>query len=35
MKIEKFEQSHGAGKCKKGDPLGFFSIHFVAKYQKN
>ena len=26
--------SHSAEKCKKGDPLGFINIYFVAKYQK-
>ena len=27
--------SHSAEKCKRGDPLGFINIYFVAKYQKN
>ena len=31
---EIFEQCHSAEKCKKGDPLGFFEIHYVAKYLK-
>ena len=25
--------SHSARKCKSGEPLGFISIHSVAKYQ--
>ena len=39
-KLEIFEffffqkMSHSAEKCKKGDPLGFINIYFVAKYQK-
>ena len=28
-----FEQFHSAEKCKRGDPLGFFDIHCVAKYR--
>ena len=32
-KNENFEQPHSAEKCKR-DPLGFFNIHPVAKYQK-
>ena len=31
-KLRFFEQCHSAKKCKRGDPLGFFSIHSVAKY---
>ena len=32
-KIEK--KSHNAEKTERGsDPLGFFNIHFVGKYQK-
>ena len=30
---ESFEQCHSAEKCKRGDPLGFFDIHCVAKYR--
>ena len=26
--------SHSAEKCKRGDPLGFINIYFIAKYQK-
>ena len=26
-------QSHSAEKCKSGDPLGFFDIHYVVKYR--
>ena len=26
--------SHSAEKWKRGDPLGFITIYFVAKYQK-
>ena len=34
-KNENFEQSHSAENSeKKGDPLGFFNILSVAKYQK-
>ena len=33
MRISK--KSNIAEKCKRGDPLGFFTIQFVAKYQKN
>ena len=29
-----FEKSHNAENCKSGDPLRFFIIRFVAKYQK-
>ena len=32
---EIFEQCHSAEKCKRGDPLQFFDIHYVAKYQTN
>ena len=28
-----FEQCQSAEKCKRGDPLGFFDIHCVAKYR--
>ena len=28
------KMSHGAEKCKRGDPLGFINIYSVAKYQK-
>ena len=28
-----FEQCHSAEKCKRGDPLGYFDIHCVAKYR--
>ena len=28
------KQSHSAEKVKKGDPLGFLKLQFVAKYQK-
>ena len=31
----RFLNSHSAEKCKRGDPLGFFDIHCVAKRQKN
>ena len=31
FKNEIFEQCHSAKKCKRGDPLGFFDIHCVAK----
>ena len=34
-KIIPFEKSHKAGNCERGDPLRFFNIHSVAKYQKN
>ena len=35
-KNENFEQSHSAENSqKRGDPLGFFNILSVAKYQKN
>ena len=30
-----FEQCYSAEKCKRGDPLGFFDIHCVAKCRKN
>ena len=33
-KNEKFEQSHSAENSEKRDPLGFFNIRSVAKYQK-
>ena len=34
-KNENFEQSHSTENCeKRGDPLGFFNILSVAKYQK-
>ena len=26
--------SHSAKKCKRGDPLGFINIYYVAKYRK-
>ena len=29
-----FGKSHNAEKNRKGDPLGFFNIHSVAKHQK-
>ena len=29
------EKSDNVENCKKGDPLGFLKIQFVAKYQKN
>ena len=29
-----FEKSHNVENCKRGDPLGFLKIQFVAKYQK-
>ena len=32
---ENFEQFHSAKKSERGDPLGFFNIHSVAKYQQN
>ena len=28
------KMSHSAEKCKRGNPLGFINIYFVAKYQK-
>ena len=28
-----FEKSHSVENCKRGDPLGFLKIQFVAKYQ--
>ena len=34
-KNEDFQQSHSAGKSDRRDPLGFFTIRSVAKYQKN
>ena len=34
-KNENFQQSHSAEKSEKRDPLGFFNIRSVAKYQKN
>ena len=34
FKIEIFDQCHSAENCKRGDPLGFFDIHCVAKYKK-
>ena len=30
-KIENFEQPHSIKKCKRGDRLGIFNIHAVAK----
>ena len=33
-KIIPFEKSHNAGNCEGGDPLRFFNIHSVAKFQK-
>ena len=33
-KIENFEQCHSAEKCKKGESLGFFTIHSLANFQK-
>ena len=32
--MRNFKQFHSADKCEKGEPLGTFNIHFVAKYQK-
>ena len=32
--LESQKMSHSAEKCEKGDPLGFFNIYSVAKYQK-
>ena len=32
-KIEKTSHNHNAEKTEKGDPLGFFNIHSVGKYQ--
>ena len=29
------KKSHNAEKSERGDPLGFFNIHSVAKHQKN
>ena len=29
------KKSHNAEKTERGDPLGFFNIHFVAKHQKS
>ena len=29
------KKSHNAEKTERGDPLGFFNIHSVAKHQKN
>ena len=34
-KNEIFQQSHSAEKSERRDPLGFFNIRSVAKYQKN
>ena len=34
-KNENFQQSHSAEKSERRDPLGFFNIRSVAKYQKN
>ena len=34
-KNENFEQSHSAEIFERRDPLGFFDIRSVAKYQKN
>ena len=28
-----FEKRHNAGNCERGDPLRFFNIHSVAKFQ--
>ena len=33
-KNENFQQSHSAEKSERKDPLGFFNIRSVAKYQK-
>ena len=33
-KIIPFEKCHNAGNCERGDPLRFFNIHSVAKFQK-
>ena len=33
VKNKIFEQCHSAEKCKRGDSLGFFDIHCVAKYR--
>ena len=33
-KNENFQQSHSAEKSERRDPLGFFNIRSVAKYQK-
>ena len=33
-KIIRFEKCHNAGNCERGDPLRFFNIHSVAKFQK-
>ena len=33
-KNENFQQSHSAKKSERRDPLGFFNIRSVAKYQK-
>ena len=33
-KIIPFEKCHNAGNCESGDPLRFFNIHSVAKFQK-
>ena len=35
QKNENFKQSHSAENSEKRDPLGFFNIRSVAKYQKN
>ena len=32
--MRSFKQSHSAEKCKRGDPLAFLKLEFVAKYQK-
>ena len=34
-KNENFQQSHSAEKSERTDPLGFFNIRSVAKFQKN
>ena len=35
QKNENFQQSHSAEKSERRDPLGFFNIRSVSKYQKN
>ena len=34
FEIEIFERCHSTENCERGDPLGFFDIHCVAKYLK-
>ena len=34
QKNENFQQSHSAEKSERRDPLGFFNIRYVAKYQE-